>query len=120
MEEQNLNPAPVQDQVNSQPETTQVVDTQVTPGGTLLMLVVTTIAGFVPLFGSAFSLNYMAGWIADNSTVQGKEVRFNATYMEALSFTFFNLLWLVLTLGIFIFWFIPRTYRYYTKHVEFA
>ena len=101
-------------------EKNQLVTTNLTPGGTFVYVLVSILASFIPLFGSAFMLNYMAGWVADNSTVGGKKVKFNATYMEALSFTFFNMLWLVLTLGIFIFWFIPRTFRYYADHIEYA
>lgn len=91
-----------------------------TPGGYFVVFLVTLVTAYIPLFGWAFGMNYMWEWMADNSTINGKKVKFSASYGETLKFLFVNLLLLMITFGIYSFWFVPKQYRYIADHTEFA
>lgn len=58
--------------------------------------------------------------MAENALVNGKKVVYKAGYGETLKFIFVNMLLLIITLGIYIFWFTPKSYRYLVDHVVYA
>ncbi len=89
-------------------------------GGYFLVFLVTLIFSYIPFFGWAFALNYAAGWVMDNTTVNGKALKYSAGYGEALMFIFVNTLLLIITFGIYIFWFVPKMYRFIVGHTDFA
>lgn len=91
-----------------------------TAGGYFVVFLVSAIASYVPFFGWAFALNYTAEWMADNALVNGKKVKYEAGYGESLKFVFVNVLLLIVTLGIYTFWFYPKMYRYVVDHISLA
>jgi uncharacterized membrane protein YjgN (DUF898 family) len=90
-----------------------------TAGGYFVVFLVTLVLTYIPLLGWAYLLNFTCGWLADNTTVNGKKVVFKAGYGESLMFVFINSLLLLITLGIYSFWFVPKMYRYFTDHVSY-
>ena len=87
-----------------------------TAGGYFLVTLVSIIASYIPFFGWAFAMNFMAGWVVENSLVNGKKV---AGYGETLGFIFINSLLILVTLGIYMFWFVPKAYAYVMDHVAY-
>jgi len=53
-------------------------------GGYFVVFLVTLFIGWIPLLGTAFVFNYTNEWLAENSRVSGKRVRYEATYGETL------------------------------------
>ncbi|HXR49912.1 MAG TPA: hypothetical protein VN778_02700 [Verrucomicrobiae bacterium] len=98
----------------------KVIQFNATAGSYFVVFLVTAIMAYIPLFGWAFSFNYMNEWLANNSLVNGKKVAYKAGYGETLKFLFINLLLLLITLGIYIFWFAPKSYRYAADHVSYV
>lgn len=88
-------------------------------GGYFLVFLVTMIFSWIPFLGTAFVLNYSFGWMVNNLTINGKQLRYNATYGEALKFIFINTLLVMITLGIYIFWYAPKAYRFVASHSDF-
>jgi hypothetical protein len=82
--------------------------------------IVTIVLVYIPIFGWAYLLNYSGSWFSKRALVTGKNVEFNAGYLESLKFVFINVLLLIVTLGIYSFWFYPKMYRYVADHVAFA
>jgi uncharacterized membrane protein YjgN (DUF898 family) len=91
-----------------------------TAGGFFVVSVVSLVCTYIPWFGWAFMLNYIAEWFADSSLVNGKKVVYKASYGETLKFVFVQSLLLLVTLGFYIFWFQPKLYRYVVDHTSYA
>lgn len=91
-----------------------------TAGGYFILFIITLVLMYIPFFGWAFLLNYTSEWLADNSLVNGKKVKYHAGYGESLKFVFINSLLLLITLGIYTFWFYPKLYRYVVDHVGYG
>jgi uncharacterized membrane protein YjgN (DUF898 family) len=91
-----------------------------TAGGYFVVFLVTLIGSYIPLFGWAFVFNFTNNWVAENAVVNGKQVSYKAGYGETLKFIFINLLLILITLGIYTFWFVPKSYRYIADHLEFG
>lgn len=89
-------------------------------GSYFVLVIVVAIASYIPIFGWAFALNFFADWLAKNSKVNGKDVQFTAGYGESLKFIFLNTLLLIITLGIYTFWFVPKCYRYIADHISYG
>jgi uncharacterized membrane protein YjgN (DUF898 family) len=91
-----------------------------TAGGAFLALLVYFLFMIIPIVGWAFGINYFARWIADNSLINGQKIKFTATMGNTFWFFLKNMLLVMITFGIFTFWFIPRTYRFMAGYVEYA
>ncbi|MCA9334204.1 DUF898 family protein [Candidatus Saccharibacteria bacterium] len=89
-------------------------------GSYFVVAIVVWIATYIPIFGWAFALNFFADWLAKNSEVNGQKVHFTAGYGESLKFIFINTLLLIITLGIYTFWFVPKLYRYVADHTAYG
>lgn len=89
-------------------------------GSYFVLVIVVTIASYIPILGWAFALNFFAGWLAKNSEVNGQKVHYTAGYGESLKFIFINTLLLIITLGIYTFWFVPKCYRYIADHIKYG
>ena len=90
-----------------------------TAGGYFLLTLISIILVYIPVFGWAFLLNYASSWFADNSLVNGKKIAYSAGYGESLVFILKNALLLIVTIGIYSFWFYPKLYRYMADHVSY-
>jgi uncharacterized membrane protein YjgN (DUF898 family) len=91
-----------------------------TAGGYFVVFIVTAIAAYIPIIGWAFGFNYGAEWAAENTLINGRRVVYKAGFGETLKFLFINLLLLIVTLGIYTFWFLPKSYRYMADHTSYA
>lgn len=89
-------------------------------GGYFVVFIVTLVTAYIPIFGWPLSMNYALSWIADNATVNGRKVTYTAKYGETLKFLLVNLLFLIFTLGIYTFWFVPKQYRFIADHISFV
>jgi len=91
-----------------------------TPGGYFKVFLVSLISAYIPLFGWAFSFNYTNEWVADNLTISGRRITYHAEYWDTFKFLLKNLLLIIITLGIYVFWFTPKQYRYIVDHASFV
>lgn len=91
-----------------------------TAGGYFVVFLVTLVTTYIPVLGWAFGFNFTANWMAENSLVNGKKVVYKAGYGETLKFIFINTLLLIITLGIYVFWFTPKSYRYMVDYISYA
>lgn len=89
-------------------------------GSYFVLIIVVAIATYIPILGWAFALNFFADWLTKNTEVNGKEVHFTAGYGESLKFVLINTLLLIVTLGIYTFWFVPKLYRYVADHTAYG
>lgn len=90
-----------------------------TPGQYFVVFLVTLVSAYVPIFGWPFGFNYGNKWIADNLTINGRKVKYQAEYGETLVFLLKNILLMIVTFGIYSFWFVPKSYRYILAHSSF-
>lgn len=84
-----------------------------------ILIIVSVIMAYIPIFGWAFLLNFTGSWFSRLTLVNGNKVKFQAGYGEALKFIFINTLLLIITLGIYTFWFVPKSYRYVMNHMHY-
>lgn len=91
-----------------------------TPGGFFITLILTSLLQLIPIAGAVLGMNMMYGWMADNSLVSGRKVVYKAEFMETLVFLLVNVLLVMVTLGIYFFWFAPKMYKFVANHVSFA
>jgi uncharacterized membrane protein YjgN (DUF898 family) len=91
-----------------------------TAGAYFVMTLVTFLCMYVPLFGWAYALNYVAGWHAERLRINGRPVVYQATYLESLKLVAVGAILMFVTLGIYAFWFAPKAYRYITEHMYYA
>ncbi len=101
-------------------ETAKPLEFKGTAGDYFVLVLITIVFTYIPIFGWAFLLNYAAGWLADNTIVNGKKVAYTASYGESLTFMLVNGLLLIVTLGIYLFWLAPKTYRYVADHIHYV
>jgi Bacterial protein of unknown function (DUF898). len=90
------------------------------PGNYFVVFLVTAITSYIPIFGWPIAMNYGLAWIADNTTIGGKQIKYSAGYGETLKFLLLNMLLLIVTLGIYVFWFVPKQYRFIAAHTSFV
>lgn len=91
-----------------------------TAGGFFVTYLVTILCMIVPLIGPALGLNYMLKWLADNVTIRGEKIQYAAGVGETFVFILINALLIAVTLGIYVFWYVPKVYRYIADHVSFV
>lgn len=90
------------------------------PGSYFVVFLVTLITSYIPIFGWPIAMNYSLAWTAENATIGGKQIKYDASYGETLKFLLLNILLLIVTLGIYIFWFVPKQYRFIASHTSFV
>jgi len=93
---------------------------QGTAGEYFVVVIISSLMQIVPVFGFALSMNYTYSWLADHTLIQGKKVKYSATFWETFKFMFVNILLVLITFGIYVFWFVPKMYRYIAEHVSFV
>ena len=91
-----------------------------TAGGYFVVFLVTLICAYIPLFGWPIAMNFPLSWIADNATISGRKIKYQAGYGETLKFLFVNLLLTIITFGIYTVWFVPKQYRFIADHAQFV
>ena len=90
-----------------------------TPLDYFILSIISIVCVYIPVVGWAFVFNYSAGWFAERTLVNGKKVRYQAGFGESLVFLLKGVLLMIITLGIYSFWFYPKAYRYLADHVSY-
>lgn len=88
-----------------------------TPGSTFIMILVSSLLYYVPLVGFAFAFNNQAEWFAKNTKINGQAVTYKAEFSETWVIMFVGILLTLVTFGIYLFWFIPKLYRFAFDHM---
>jgi uncharacterized membrane protein YjgN (DUF898 family) len=89
-------------------------------GGYFVVFLITLICSYIPILGWPIAFNYGNQWIADNLLIKGRKVKYSAGYGETLVFLLVNVLLLIVTIGIYVFWFVPKQYRFIVDHSSFV
>jgi len=79
-----------------------------TAGGYFVAMLVSVLTYYIIIFGWPIGFNFVAGWVVDNLEVEGKKMKYSAGYGETLGFLLINMLLLIVTLGIYSFWFFQK------------
>lgn len=90
-----------------------------TAGGFFMAYLVYVVASLVPIVGMVIGFNYFAKWVATSLEVNGKKVAYKATLGEAFVPVFVGTVLTVITFGIYMFWFIPKLYRFAAEHTVY-
>ncbi len=85
-------------------------------GEYFVKVILSALLYYVIIFGWPVAFNLMTGYVVDNLTVNGKKLKYSAGYGEVLVFLLINILLLIITFGIYVFWFIPKMYRFIADH----
>ena len=101
-------------------QNTKPLQFQASAGSYFLLSIISIILAYIPIFGWAYLLNYTSEWFASKSQVNGRAITYHAGYGESLKFVFVNMLLIIITLGIYSFWFYPKAYRYIADHVSYS
>jgi hypothetical protein len=88
-------------------------------GSVFVQLLVSELIWFVPIVGFAWSFNYSAAWAAKNTTIDGRKLVYKAGLGETWKFLFVQILLLIITLGIYTFWYLPKVYNYVYDHMSY-
>lgn len=91
-----------------------------TPGEYFVVFLVTVVCAYIPLFGWPIGFNYGNEWIAKRLTINGRAVYYKAGYGETLKFLLINLLLIMVTFGVYMFWFVPKQYRFIAAHAGYV
>lgn len=86
----------------------------------LVLSLVSALLIYIPLVGPAILLNFSGGWFADHTKVNGRALKYNSSFGESFKMTIIGTLLTLVTLGIYIFWFVPKLYKYVAAHIDFA
>ncbi len=85
-----------------------------------VVLIISAITAYIPIFGWPIGFNYNNKWLADNVLINGRKVKYTAAYGETLKFLFVNVLLVIVTLGIYMIWFGIKSYKFIADHTEFV
>lgn len=91
-----------------------------TAGGYFVAFLVELVMMYIFIIGWPIAFNFVAGWIVENLEVEGKKMKYSAGYGETLGFILINVLLIAITFGIYVFWFVPKTYRYVADHSTYV
>jgi cytoskeletal protein RodZ len=89
-------------------------------GGFFLASIVSWVMWYVIIIGWPIAFNYMNQWIVENLEVNGRRMKYTAKYTETLGFLLVNIALIIVTLGIYTFWFVPKAYRFVVDHSEYT
>ncbi len=89
-------------------------------GGFFVATIVSVVMWYVLIIGWPIAFNFMNNWIVENLEVNGRKMKYEAGYGEVLGFLLVNIFLIVITLGIYQFWFIPKSYRFVVDHSTYA
>ena len=85
-----------------------------------IFTILSIILMYIPFVGWAVLVNYSGGWFAKRAKVTGKDIEFKAGFGESFKLVTIAFFLLIITLGIYSFWFYPKLYRYMAEHTHFA
>lgn len=93
---------------------------QGTAGDSFFYIIISVLLVYVPIIGFGLSFNYTYKWIAQRSTVNGHKVAYSAGLGESTWFIWKNIFLTIITLGVYVFWFVPKQYAYIADHLSFV
>ena len=64
--------------------------------------------------------NFFVEWFVKNIKVDGRSLSYKAGFGESFVFLLVSVILLMLTIGIYGFWFAPKLYRYIADHTTYA
>lgn len=85
-----------------------------------IFAIVSIILIYIPFIGWAILVNFSGSWFAKRAKVTGKDIEFKSGFGENLKLVTVAFLLMIITLGIYSFWFYPKLYRYMADHTQFA
>lgn len=85
--------------------------------GFFVMTLVSTLMQLIPFVGFAMAFNYQNEWMVKNTKMNGQNLTYKAELGETWVMLFVGILLIILTLGIYLFWFAPKVYRFVFDHV---
>lgn len=98
---------------------TQPVKFNGTAGGYFVAALVEIVTAYIFIIGWPIGFNFVANWVVSNVEIEGKRMKYSAGYGETLGFLLVNILLILITLGIYAFWFVPKSYRYVVDHTSY-
>ena len=99
---------------------TKPLEFTATAGNYFVLLLVSGLLFYVPIIGIAFAFNYGGTFFAKYVKVNGRGLNYKAEVGETWVMLFVGLLLTVITLGIYMFWFAPKTIRFLYDHLSYA
>jgi uncharacterized membrane protein YjgN (DUF898 family) len=91
-----------------------------TAGQFFVTFIIVAVLNIIPIAGAILAINYFTKWVAEHSKVNGQSVTFNASFMDTFVFVLINMLLVLITLGIYMFWYIPKMYRFIADHIVYT
>lgn len=98
----------------------KILDFVGTPSSFFVMYLVSALMSLIPFVGFAMAYNYGAKWMAENTRLHGRQLTFQSTLGETWVFLIVNILLVLVTLGIYVFWYVPKMYRFAYDHIHYA
>lgn len=100
--------------------TTKDFEFTATAGDIFVIFLWSILFGIISIFGAPLLMQKAGKIIASKVLVNGRSLTFNVEYGEAFVFVLVQTLLIMVTLGIYYFWFIPKSYRFMLAHTHFA
>lgn len=91
-----------------------------TAGSFFGMYILSLLLMFVPFVGFVFAFNNQNAWLMKNIKVNGRTLAYKAEFGEVFVLMLVGILLAVVTFGIYIFWFVPKLYRFVADHTSYA
>ena len=90
------------------------------PGEYFVVALISGICSIIPILGWPLAFNTMVGWVANGLLVDGRKIKYSADYGEVLVFLLLNFLLILVTLGIYTFWYVPKQLRFIADHTTYV
>lgn len=91
-----------------------------TAGSFFGMYILSLLLMFVPFVGFVFAFNNQNSWLMKNIKIKGRALFYKAEFGETFVMMLVGLLLVAVTFGIYIFWFVPKIYRFVLDHTSYA
>lgn len=90
-----------------------------TPGSFFSMFAIAVLSLLIPIAGLALSFNRQSSWFVSNIKINGRRLAYKANFSEVLVLLLVGILLTVLTIGIYLFWFVPKMYSFVAGHTSY-
>lgn len=91
-----------------------------TAGSFFGMYILSLLLMFVPFVGFVFAFNNQNSWLMKNIKIKGRALYYKAEFGETFVMMLVGLLLVAVTFGIYIFWYVPKVYRFILDHTTYA
>ena len=90
------------------------------PGNYFGAAIVAWLCCLIPIFGWPLAFNTIVNWFANNLLVDGRTVKYSGEYGETLVFLLKNFLLILITFGIYTFWYVPKAIRFVADRTTYT